>query len=420
LREAKEELAADVAQVALQAEGLAEAEEVVGLIVDAEEGAVEAADAAVEADGVLALFLDLEEQVDGAGFLVLVSLGVLVDLEGLEVLELVEAEQAVLPELGVVDGPFIEQEFAADDFVAGDGVALELDAGDVERLAFVDVDLERDGLLLIVVDRLGNGGEVDVTKLAVGLLEILKTLLHHGSAEDLTILDGEGSAQGLGVADGLVASEGDGAQAVARALFDGHGDVDTLALVGAEGKEVQAAFVADLGLGLFHRSVGVAFVAIGEADALGVFFQLGGVEGLREEVLKDDGVRDADRLQVLHGAAQNEAAEMLVADELDVADFDGRAFLDVEVDLDGGGRDVFDVELDGGELVAVLGEHLLDDGGGAQDLGLVELALDAEGNFLLFEAVEHVGLGDRVEALVVDLADGGLFLDEDVEDDALV
>ena len=97
LREAKEELAANVADVALHAECFAQSQEVVGLVVEAEEGARESADAAVEADGVLALLLDLEEEVDGAGFGVLMSLGVLIDLERLEVFKLIEAQQAVLP-----------------------------------------------------------------------------------------------------------------------------------------------------------------------------------------------------------------------------------------------------------------------------------------------------------------------------------
>ena len=143
---------ADVAQIALQAEGFTQAEEVVGLVVDAQESARQAAQAAVQADGVLALFLDLEQQVHGAGFGILMGLGVLIHLERLEVLQLVEAQQAVLPQLRVVDAAFLQHQFAADDLVAGDGVALELDARDVEGLAFVDVDVERDGLLLIVED----------------------------------------------------------------------------------------------------------------------------------------------------------------------------------------------------------------------------------------------------------------------------
>ena len=138
------------AQVGLHAEGFAQSQEVVGLVVDAEEGAGIAADAAIHADGVLALLLHLQEQIDGAGIGILVGLGVLVDLERLEVFQLVEAQQAVLPELGVVDRTFVEHQFAADDLVAGDGVALELDARDEELLALVDVDVHGHGLLLLV------------------------------------------------------------------------------------------------------------------------------------------------------------------------------------------------------------------------------------------------------------------------------
>ena len=62
----KEQIARRVAEAGLDAEGFAEAEEVVGLIVESEEGPVETAKAAVEADAVLALFFDLEQQLDGA------------------------------------------------------------------------------------------------------------------------------------------------------------------------------------------------------------------------------------------------------------------------------------------------------------------------------------------------------------------
>src|SRR5271157_18497 len=99
LREGEHEGAADVAQIALQAERFAEAEEVVGLVIDAQEGAGKAAQAAVHAYGVLALLLNLEQQLHGAGFGILVSFGVLIDFKRFKVLELVEAEQAVLPKL---------------------------------------------------------------------------------------------------------------------------------------------------------------------------------------------------------------------------------------------------------------------------------------------------------------------------------
>ena len=107
------------------------------------------------------------------------GLGVLIDLQRLEVLELVEAQQAVLPELGVVDRAFVEHQFAADDLVARDGVALELDARDEELLALVDVDVQGHGLLLVVVAELGDGAEVDVAQAAVGLLQVVEALADH-------------------------------------------------------------------------------------------------------------------------------------------------------------------------------------------------------------------------------------------------
>ena len=57
-------------------------------------------------------------------------------------------------------------------------------------------------------------------------------------------------------------------------------------------------------------------------------------------------------------AAQVERADVPVAHELDLAHLHHRAFLDIEVDLHRGRRNGLDVGLDGGELVAVLGEQL--------------------------------------------------------------
>jgi len=70
-----------------------------------------------------------------------------VGLELVEIAELVQAQQAELPETRVVDLAFLESDFAADDLVARSGVALELDAAHVELFAFVHVDGEIDGLL---------------------------------------------------------------------------------------------------------------------------------------------------------------------------------------------------------------------------------------------------------------------------------
>ncbi len=130
-------------------------------------------------------------------------------------------------------------------------------------------------------------------------------------------------------------------------------------------------------------------------------------------------MRDADGLQVLHRRDQGAIRHGVVALESDPADFHCRAFLDVEGQGDPGGRDGLDFGGDARELVAVLAEQLFQDDFGTLDLGGVVLAFNRDGNLRLLEALEHIGLGDRVEALVFDGLDGGLFADVDDQLDAL-
>ena len=66
----------------------------------------------------------------------------------------------------------------------------------------------------------------------------------------------------------------------------------------------------------------------------------------------------------------------------------------------------------------MLGEELLNDGLHLGDARRVILALDGEADLFLLEAVEDIGLRDRVQTFVVDFADRGLFTDINVEDDA--
>ncbi len=73
---------------------------------------------------------------------------------------------------------------------------------------------------------------------------------------------------------------------------------------------------------------------------------------------------------------------------------------------------------DGGELVTVLGEEILEDGLGALDAGGVVLAFDGEADLGFLEALGDIRQRDGVVAGVVQLADGGLFLDVDDELDA--
>ena len=81
---------------------------------------------------------------------------------------------------------------------------------------------------------------------------------------------------------------------------------------------------------------------------------------------------------------------MLIALELDGANFYNRAFLDIEVHLYRCRRNCLDFGLDGGELVAVFCEQRLDHRFGALDLGGVILAFNRQSDLLFLESVKDI------------------------------
>src|SRR5260370_7422938 len=92
----------------------------------ADEAAAQAADATLQPDGLLALFLELEVDVDGAFFTVALDLGGLVRFDLVEVVELIEAQDAELPETLVEELAFVDHQFATNALVAPRGVASEI------------------------------------------------------------------------------------------------------------------------------------------------------------------------------------------------------------------------------------------------------------------------------------------------------
>src|SRR5438876_5931783 len=92
LGESEEETAGKIAELRGKSKSLAKPQEVVGLIGEADEAASQAADAALQTDGLFALFLELEVDVYGAFFRVALDLGSLVGLDLVEVVQLIEAE----------------------------------------------------------------------------------------------------------------------------------------------------------------------------------------------------------------------------------------------------------------------------------------------------------------------------------------
>src|SRR5208282_2124864 len=227
--------------------------------------------------------------------------------------------------------------------------------------------------------------------------------------------------QGIHVRNRFVVLEGDGAQAIARAFFDGHGDIDGFSQPALEPGNVEAfvSGVVDFGFGLVDQHFEVAAVLELSANALGIFFELGGVVGLGEEIFQKDGMRDADGLKVLHGRTQSAVIDMFIAPETNVSNFDLGPLFDDEGDADCCGRNGADFGADSGELTSVLGEQFFEHYFGSFDLGGIILVFHGESDLALFEAVEYVAGGDGIEAGVIDFADGGALFEVNVQNPAL-
>src|SRR5229473_5978882 len=139
--------------------------------------------------------------------------------------------------------------------------------------------------------------------------------------------------------------------------------------------ESRMASVMNFRLGVLHQHFEVATVLEFGPYSFCVFIELGGVIGLGKEVFQEDGMRDPDRLQVLHGAAKDSGTNVLVAHKSKLANSDLGAFLHHKSDADLGGRDGPLLGAYGGELPPVLGQQFLDRYLSLFDLGGIVLAL---------------------------------------------
>ena len=109
--------------------------------------------------------------------------------------------------------------------------------------------------------------------------------------------------------------------------------------------------VADLGLE-------VALVHVGHADVFFIVLELYNVVAPGEHVPKHGrGRRDAERPQVLHVPDDPVAIEIMVADDVDLADLYVGAFVDLERHFERGGRNLLDLRRDRGVIVPVLAEE---------------------------------------------------------------
>src|SRR6266853_2955630 len=159
--------------------------------------------------------------------------------------------------------------------------------------------------------------------------------------------------------------------------------------------------------GFANGNLEVTIVSIETANAdFQILAQLFTVVSLCEHGNIPEVERNRVRPVVTHSANQLAVAESVVSTELDFADLNLGAFLDLENENDGvAGGDAFVLRGDFRELAAVLAQQFLQHDFRFLDFGGIELAFDAEADFAFLEAIENVRFGNGVDAVVADAAD---------------
>ena len=116
-------------------------------------------------------------------------------LTALEIIQLVQAQKAQLPQIVAEHVAFVEQQFAADDFVARAGVAGEIDAPHEELLLLVEGERQIDRLGIVVHVGIRHRREIDEPVISVQLGVVLDRFADLGHAEDVALLDRENRFQ---------------------------------------------------------------------------------------------------------------------------------------------------------------------------------------------------------------------------------
>ena len=365
-------------------ERFAETEEVVRLIRETDEAARQSAHAAVEADRLLALFLHLQENIDGARFDVALQIRIF-GFDRIEIAELIKPQEAQFPKAIAEHLPFVQQQLAPDHFVARRRIAGKLDPPHEELLLLVELQRQVDHLLRIVHVEQRFGVEIDISVIAVEFPEIVERLADLVRVEDIALFQRENSLQEFRFEDqalvGVGAAEVELPHPVLRPFFDLDRDIRRLPVLRADAghryRNPGAIQRDGLQSRLFHVDPEIPVILVEAANPdFQVLVQLRPVERLGHN--RDFGYVEGnrDRPVVLHRANDFPRRERLVAHDRDRPYFHFRPFVDVEDEFDGVRRgDALVGGFDGRELPPVLRQQFFDHHFGVFDLRGIELAL---------------------------------------------
>ena len=208
-----------------EAQGFSEAKEVVRGVVHPDERTRDSRNTAVEADRVLAAFLHLQVDINRVCAGVAVQGVGFVLFEGLKVAQLIQPQDTGVPQRGVVNVAFVDQDFAANHFVARRGITGEIDAPNEELLALVHVDSQIDLVAIRHHVDLRLTDIVNVAELAVDLGQVLDTVAELFGRERVVGCHREEARQKLGGAEQLHAFEVQLGKIVLLAFLNGQGNV---------------------------------------------------------------------------------------------------------------------------------------------------------------------------------------------------
>src|SRR5581483_2276280 len=411
LGDADEEIFLTVARRDVEFQRLAVTEQVIGRVADPEEAAADARDAAVELNllppALLHLQVNFHRLITRVG-----ARGRIFLLDLLKEAELIEAQDREVPVPLVVRVAFVDQHLAPHHHVARVGVADEFEAAQRELLALVHFERDFDLALLVGLinefrDEFRAG--LDVAEFAVKILDVLVNAflnrLGRRVLADLEARDGRDDA-GLEARHTFLIDLG---HLVATADFDGDGDAQAGPAAAQEGDREAAAHRARaLDLRLTDDRLEVALVAEEEAQ---LPLQVGFEFILEVDVLGGEAREQPGLLDVFHRVAQLALRESGLARKDDLLDADALAFTDVVNQRDGGGRDVFDLDVNGGVGVALFGQQFAQHVAGGIDLRRVELGILADPDAALLEARQDVALGRRFEPAILDVANDRILAD---------
>ncbi len=159
--------------------------------------------------------------------------------------------------------------------------------------------------------------------------------------------------------------------------------------------------------GIGDASGEVAVLLVEDLHTAFVFFQLAGIVGFSEQILKQDGIRDADGMHVFHRPDDVAIAKYGVPGDIDVAYFYFGTFGDFERDFERRRGNAAYLRVHAGREVTVFGQQLDDHVLGALNFIGIVLRLDHQADLPILEPVQDVGDANGLVAFVFNGAHHG-------------